>query len=688
MRKDVAALSTGTDDSLLEDHQVEDLLLMDDNEANNHGGILAEEAGLGKTRTVLKNWQLDIARNSHTAAGHGPSIVIVPKFLVPHWQNEATKVLPLVTGVTWLNTVDDVHGFDVSASVLLIMSVGFLRAHEDLWGTILAWKVHRLYFDEAEVVGGENKSAKMVRAISTNQTICWLITATPCRARGRRDIDQKLFDEEIRDFPELLYMFHLTCPLRMRTKSQFVSAARVWNAVIRHPDADTKALLPAVNHRFEGLANSLTPLDTLNMNLVIGAAKLGQLSGDQDDAAELLQIMNMPTAPPTAVTFWKGKPPAAREGAGRRESNVSNAIDVAIDRSVCSTPNCDKPVLFKLSCPCCAPTRLMKSCIDCITEQAAGESKRVRCSDPCPGFTRTELVRVNPDHWPPLTACGAPTAPRAINARAEHPDSGKWLATTPKGQKLAQYLKDQPKRQVLIAATTKFDKEVIEKVCDHCGVHYGNCADNGPIANPVQRFKDGEVRVLIISKSITKGEDALKVAQTLIFFNEHHGEWCDPFDRKSIIRRLVRLGSPHKDTGVDVIRFYVPPLETGETRTEPPKSLRDVRLFSPAQPPQLAPEHEAELEPELEPEPEPEPEPEKPNPKRRKVTPEVPAEVPAIRAALVTEGLEKYYDDLIEEGWDRLAEFWLITDTDLLQLGMPPGHRGRFLRCFQSSGTI
>jgi len=134
-----------------------------------HGGILADEVGLGKT---LQTICLILEKP-------GKSLILAPKSLVPQWIDEFKKFAPehKIKHIQETDTVDDTPGtyiLSVSALNKSTSAIGGTEIHKTKWD--------RVVIDEAHSI--KNKKSKLHKSVVCLQTDSrWCLTATPVMNR-------------------------------------------------------------------------------------------------------------------------------------------------------------------------------------------------------------------------------------------------------------------------------------------------------------------------------------------------------------------------------------------------------------------------------------------------------------------------------------------------------------------------
>lgn len=155
------------------DREKESLVLFD--EKMPHGGIVADEVGLGKTilsiGTMLGNYV-------------NRTLIILPKSLVCQWESQIKQFTSFLHVHVIRKSTDTITLFDDEPGHVYVMSQSLLNLRNSTVGTSVVHNVFwdRIIVDEAHML--RNSKSKLYEACSMLQTnIRWALTATPVMNR-------------------------------------------------------------------------------------------------------------------------------------------------------------------------------------------------------------------------------------------------------------------------------------------------------------------------------------------------------------------------------------------------------------------------------------------------------------------------------------------------------------------------
>jgi len=98
--------------------------------------------------------------------------------------------------------------------------------------------------------------------------------------------------------------------------------------------------------------------------------------------------------------------------------------------------------------------------------------------------------------------------------------------------------------KVVVAGIPASQRFEIKGWLDRAGIK-ATCTESD--GNSVlQRFATDDVSVCLLHKTLLKGADSLKVAHKVVFWDKTHEEFTNLQLRTSVIKRVCRLGCPHK----------------------------------------------------------------------------------------------------------------------------------------------
>ncbi len=137
------------------------------------GGCLADDMGLGKTIQVLALLE------ARRVAGHGPSLVVVPRSLVFNWQREAEKFAPQMRVMDWGESERRVDLFDATSVDLVIVTYGTLRRDAVHLGAI---SFDYVVLDEAQAIkNSSTATSKATRLLQAEHRLA--LSGTPIENR-------------------------------------------------------------------------------------------------------------------------------------------------------------------------------------------------------------------------------------------------------------------------------------------------------------------------------------------------------------------------------------------------------------------------------------------------------------------------------------------------------------------------
>jgi hypothetical protein len=109
-------------------------------------------------------------------------------------------------------------------------------------------------------------------------------------------------------------------------------------------------------------------------------------------------------------------------------------------------------------------------------------------------------------------------------------------------------------QKLLLAGVTPEQRKEVGAMLKKQGVPYCCLETSGH--NAVKEFANPSTRVLLMSDNLKLGIDNLKVAQKVVFWDENHADCTNPVLRKTIIKRVCRLGCVHKEVEVVTYHFF------------------------------------------------------------------------------------------------------------------------------------
>ena len=144
--------------------------------SNRFGGVLADDMGLGKTLQTLA-W-LAWLRETASAKGNHPSLVICPKSVVDNWRTEAERFYPELKVKLWREATGEFSAARQGTD-LIVINYSQLRA---LWPPIGGWPWLAVVLDEAQYIKNpDSQTAQAARSLIAEYRLA--LTGTPIENR-------------------------------------------------------------------------------------------------------------------------------------------------------------------------------------------------------------------------------------------------------------------------------------------------------------------------------------------------------------------------------------------------------------------------------------------------------------------------------------------------------------------------
>ena len=134
------------------------------------GGILADEMGLGKTIQTLA-----FVQHMVNSGAKGPNLIVVPTSVLPNWDREASKFVPLLSRVIVYGTRREGLFRRIASSDLVITTYALLRRDME---ELEQHEFNSIILDEAQNIKNPNTiTARSVRQINAKMRLC--LSGTP-----------------------------------------------------------------------------------------------------------------------------------------------------------------------------------------------------------------------------------------------------------------------------------------------------------------------------------------------------------------------------------------------------------------------------------------------------------------------------------------------------------------------------
>ena len=134
------------------------------------GGILADEMGLGKTIQTLA-----FVQHMVNSGAKGPNLIVVPTSVLPNWDREASKFVPLLSRVIVYGTRREGLFRRIASSDLVITTYALLRRDME---ELEQHEFNAIILDEAQNIKNPNTiTARSVRQINAKMRLC--LSGTP-----------------------------------------------------------------------------------------------------------------------------------------------------------------------------------------------------------------------------------------------------------------------------------------------------------------------------------------------------------------------------------------------------------------------------------------------------------------------------------------------------------------------------
>ena len=177
--------------------------------AAEHGGVLADEVGLGKTveiiSLILRHRKPRGVRDPIGSSGvsSGATLIVTPTSIASQWVEELQKHAPGLTVVRfpgsadWHMQVTELARYDVILVTYDVLTKEIWRARAWQSGRnsrypafLMELSLWRVVLDEVQYAKGGRNAGKMVRMLTTQHR--WAVSGTPMRPGEPRDVTQLL----------------------------------------------------------------------------------------------------------------------------------------------------------------------------------------------------------------------------------------------------------------------------------------------------------------------------------------------------------------------------------------------------------------------------------------------------------------------------------------------------------------
>ena len=177
--------------------------------AEEHGGVLADEVGLGKTveiiSLILRHRKPRGVRDPIGSSGvsSGATLIVTPTSIASQWVEELQKHAPGLTVVRfpgsadWHTQVTELARYDVILVTYDVLTKEIWRARAWQSGRnsrypafLMELSLWRVVLDEVQYAKGGRNAGKMVRMLTTQHR--WAVSGTPMRPGEPRDVTQLL----------------------------------------------------------------------------------------------------------------------------------------------------------------------------------------------------------------------------------------------------------------------------------------------------------------------------------------------------------------------------------------------------------------------------------------------------------------------------------------------------------------